>query len=53
MSYGSVAIVTTVATEEIVALPYCFLNPFTPRSDKHVTSPYNIQTLSSKQEMGI
>ena len=24
-------------------------NPLTPRSDKHVTSPYNIYTLSSKQ----
>ena len=24
-------------------------NPLTPGSDKHVTSPYNIYTLSSKQ----
>ena len=27
------------------------LNPLTPRSDQHVTSPYNIHTLSSKQVM--
>ena len=28
-------------------------NPLTPRSDSHVTSPYNIHTLSSKQVMRI
>ena len=28
-------------------------NPLTPRSDKHVTSPYNIHTLSSKQVVRI
>ena len=30
-----------------------FLNPLTPRSDSHVTSPYNIDILSSKQVMRI
>ena len=30
-----------------------WLNPLTPRSDWHVTSPYNIETLSSKQVMRI
>ena len=29
------------------------LNPLTPRSDLHVTSPSDIWTLSSKQVMGI
>ena len=28
-------------------------NPLTPRSDQHVTSPWNIHTLSSKQVMRI
>ena len=30
-----------------------YLNPLTPRSDQHGTSPYNILTLSSKQVMRI
>ena len=30
-----------------------YLNPLTPRSDQHETSPYNILTLSSKQVMRI
>ena len=29
------------------------INPLTPRSDEHVTSPYDIQTLSTKQVMRI
>ena len=29
------------------------LNPLTPRSDLHATSPYNSHTLSSKQVMRI
>ena len=29
------------------------MNPLTPRSDLHVTSPYNIHQLSSKQVMRI
>ena len=29
------------------------LNPLTPRSDSHLTSPSDIWTLSSKQVMGI
>ena len=29
------------------------LNPLTPRSDKHVTSPYNVHTLFGKQVMRI
>ena len=29
------------------------INPSTPRSDKHVTSPYSIHTLFSKQVMRI
>ena len=29
------------------------LNPLTPRSDLHVTSPYNIHTLSNKEVMRI
>ena len=29
------------------------VNPLTPRSDEHVTSPYNNHTLSSKQVMRI
>ena len=29
------------------------LNPLTPRSDLHATSPYNLFTLSSKQVMRI
>ena len=32
---------------------YTLLNPLTPRSDQHKTSPYNIFTLSSKQVMRI
>ena len=30
-----------------------FANPLTPRSDKHVFSPYNIHTLGSKLVMEI
>ena len=30
----------------------CF-NPLTPRSDSHVTSPYNIHPLSNKQVMRV
>lgn len=30
-----------------------FINPLTPQSDYHETSPYNIQTLTSKQVMRI
>ena len=30
-----------------------WVNPLTPRSDQHETSPYNILTLSSKQVMRI
>ena len=29
------------------------INPFTPRSDQHVNSPYNSNTLSSRQVMRI
>ena len=32
---------------------YNCLNPLTPRSDLHATSPYNLHTLSSKQVMRI
>ena len=34
-------------------LSSCDLNPLTPRSDLHATSPYNSHTLSSKQVMRI
>ena len=30
-----------------------YINHLTPRSDGHVTSPYYIQTLSSKQFMSV
>ena len=36
-----------------VSLINSSLNPLTLRSDKHVTSPYNIHALSSKQVMRI
>ena len=29
------------------------LNPFTPRSDQHINSPYNSNTLSRRQVMRI
>ena len=32
---------------------FFLFNPFTPRSDQHINSPYNFNTLSSKQVMGI
>ena len=28
-----------------------FINPLTPRSDRNITSPHNVHTLSSKQVM--
>ena len=34
-------------------LPKLNINPLTPRSDSHKTSPYNIQTFFSKQVMRI
>ena len=30
---------------------FCSLNPIAPKNDKHVTSPFHIDTLSSKQVM--
>ena len=54
--------ISMVWLEEISVLikPLCtlfqfkvVLNPLTPRSDSHVTSPYNIHTLSSKNLMRI
>ena len=38
---------------ELVSVSGNSNNPFTPISDKHVTSPYYIHTLSSKQLMRI
>ena len=29
------------------------INPFTPKSDKHINSPYDFNTLSSRQVMRI
>ena len=34
-------------------LLYQLINPSTPRSDEHETSPYNIHTVSSKQVVRI
>ena len=42
-----------VTLNEMLIHPYDFLNPFIPRSDQHVTFPYKIHTLSSKQVMRI
>ena len=39
--------------EEEIGESLCCFNPLTPRSDQHVTSPYNIHTLSSHQVMRI
>ena len=37
----------------VIILQIISFNPLTPRSDKNVTSPYNIHTLLSKQVMRI
>ena len=39
---------TVIMTEGLI-----FINPLTPRSDRNITSPHDVHTLSSKQVMRI
>ena len=54
-SNSSMVLLYTAVSLEVMNVGWMIQSPdpFTCKSDYHVTSPYNIHTLSSKQEMRI
>ena len=42
---------STISSKQEMEIKQNTINPFTPTSDRERISPYNINTISSKQEM--